>query len=296
MLGGAVLWHRVRGRIADLTGDGNDVITERHAGAFVVRRRLDPDRIEAVLERVDRRCADGDPDWLLGVDGASTASLFLDRSSDEPELRWYVEVPRNELERRDDPATTIAERFPVSHDAVVPGDDSVDGELLVHAVHPRRPRTLEAAEAGLLGRDELASDRTVDVELVRMDLESGLPERLADWLAGVSRRVIDGELSLGPIETWSEEMLEAEAMYTESVVLERRAGGYSLVQYMETAEMAAVYEAYYDTWNPVARAAELVLGRVLENPDDVLTYPIESGTEPLAHAIDPDRFRHPSEC
>jgi hypothetical protein len=129
-----------------------------------------------------------------------------------------------------------------------------------------------------------------------LHLKPGLAEWLADRFAGLSRRVENGEIDLGPVETWSGEMLEAEDMYTESVVLERRPEGYVLCGYMETEAMDGVYDAYYDTWNPVARASELVFGRVLEEPAQILEYPLGTGLEVLAHAVDPDRPRKPQEC
>ncbi|WP_202911751.1 DUF6176 family protein [Natrialba swarupiae] len=315
-LAGVFLWRRFRSSGRDSATAGGDlgsvavddgvgseavddeVVTERHAAAFLVRRRLDADGLDAdalegIVAEVRRRVAEDDPDWLLGVDAATTASLFLDRTA-QPELVWYVEVPRSVTATWDDPETVLADAFPVDHDAVRPETEPVDREMIVHAVHPNRPRAIEPTDRAVLAGPELASERTVDVELVRMDLNSGLPGRFADWMASLSRRVIDGELELGPIETWSQAMIEAEEMYTESVFLERRPDGYSLFQYMETEEMEHVYDVYYDTWNPVARISEVVLGRILANPDDVLSYPLETEFEPLAHAIDPDRFRRPS--
>ncbi|MCU4972092.1 hypothetical protein OB955_05015 [Halobacteria archaeon AArc-m2/3/4] len=299
-------WYRSR---SETTGSEptDGPITERHVAAFLVSRRLDPDDLETVSESVShaQRTADG-AGWVLGIDGATTASLFLDRGREgpetegegklepEPELVWYVEIPRSTLEEWDDPESTVRDAFPVTCEAVG-SPAGVDRELLVHAVNPERPRRVATEETPLEASDP-AADRTVDVDLVRMTLESGLPERLADRFAGLSRRVIAGDLTLGPIETWSAEMLDAETMYTESVFLERRADGYSLVGYMEAEEMQRVYDAYYDTWNPVARASEIVLGWVLTDPATILEYPLETDVELLAHAAHPDRPRRVSEC
>ncbi|MCW8173185.1 hypothetical protein D8S78_19085 [Natrialba swarupiae] len=49
----------------------------------------------------------------------------------------------------------------------------MDREMIVHAVHPNRPRAIEPTDRAVLAGPELASERTVDVELVRMDLNSG---------------------------------------------------------------------------------------------------------------------------
>ncbi|NKE34642.1 hypothetical protein GWG54_02185 [Natronococcus sp. JC468] len=271
-------------------------ITERHASAFLVRRRVDGDRLESVREAVAERYADpDDPRPLLGLEGATTASLFLDTGS-EPELLWYVEVPRSATADGEDAESRVETAFPLEHDALAATEARVDRELLVHAVNPDRPRTATGADDGplVVGGAELKDG--VDVDLVQLHLKPGLAERLADRFVGLSRRVAAGEIELGPIERWSGAMLEAEEMYTESIVLERRPGGYALCGYMETEAMAGVYDAYYDTRNPVARASEVVLGRVLEEPAGILEYPLGTGLETLAHAVDPDRPRRPEEC
>lgn len=282
-------------------GDEQRLITERHGAAFLVDRRIESGRVDAVTERVERTLAGSDPQRLLGLEGASTASLFLDRSGSDPELLWYVEVPRTIVAKWADPERTVADAFPIGHDALAEPSQATDRSLLVHAANPRRPRRLAADgsnsnEAGTLA---VAVDGTVpgvDVDLVRMDLEPGLPERFADWFAKVSRRVIDGELDLGRVEAWSGEMLDAERMYTESLLIERGDDGYAGYLYMEAADMQGVYDAYYDTRNPVARASEHLLGRLLRNPECVLEYPLETDAELLAHAVNPDRPRRPEDC
>ncbi|MDQ2049430.1 hypothetical protein RBH26_02930 [Natronolimnohabitans sp. A-GB9] len=57
---------------------------------------------------------------------------------------------------------------------------------------------------------------------------------------------------------------------------------------MEADEIQQVYDAYYDTRNPVARASECLLGRQLENPECILEYPPETNVELLVHAADPE--------
>ncbi|MCW8173184.1 hypothetical protein D8S78_19080 [Natrialba swarupiae] len=123
-LAGVFLWRRFRSSGRDSATAGGDlgsvavddgvgseavddeVVTERHAAAFLVRRRLDADGLDAdalegIVAEVRRRVAEDDPDWLLGVDAATTASLFLDRTA-QPELVWYVEVPRSVTATWDD--------------------------------------------------------------------------------------------------------------------------------------------------------------------------------------------------
>jgi hypothetical protein len=140
-------------------------ITERHASAFLVRRRVDEDRFEDVREAVAECCADpGDPGPLLGLEGATTATLFLDADG-EPELIWYVEVPRSATAGWDDFESRIEAAFPLEHDALAESEAEREGELLVHAVNPDRPRTVTGTDNGPLavGPDD---ERGVDIDLV----------------------------------------------------------------------------------------------------------------------------------
>ncbi|WP_247002064.1 DUF6176 family protein [Halosolutus gelatinilyticus] len=300
-------YRRRRSRI-DRTPTSEAVITERHATAFLADRAVDPTRVDELGTRVSQTLAEADPSELLGVDGASTATLFLDRGGAEPILRWYVELPRSVVDAWNDPDATIDEAFPIAHDALEPMDEPIDRELVVHAVNPSRPRSIAADDSDAdpnpdadreSGSLLVAADRDesgVDVELVRTRLESGFPERFADWFAELSRRVVAGDLDLDRVQSWSAEMLDAEEMYTESIFLERGADGYAALQYMEARDMRQVYDAYYATWNPVARLSELLLGRLLEEPSRILQYPFGSDIEPLAHAIAPDRPRRVADC
>ncbi|SIR63246.1 DUF6176 family protein [Natronorubrum thiooxidans] len=288
---------RYRSRI-ERSPDEGTIITERHATAVLVSRRIDPGHVETIKNEVSRTCLGVDPNRVLGFEEASTASLFINRSEATPELVWYVELPRAVVDEWDDPRSTVASAFPVDHDALEPVDHPDERTLLVHAVHPGRPRTTDPGQnrTGRSLEDSAASTQpAVDVELVRMRLKPGLPERLADWFERLTQQVISGERTLDRLESWSAEMLEQERMYTESIVLDRR-NGYTLYQYMEADEMQQVYDAYYDTWNPVARVAEHLMGRLLENPACILEYPLETEFELLAHAIDPDRPRRVGDC
>ena len=290
----AVAYGRHRSR-SDSARCDPPAATEREGAAFLVRRRVDPESVESLRAHVAGIVSGGDPEPVLGLEEVTTASLFLDLEGADPELVWYGEVPRSATASWESPQAVVDGAFPVEHEAILDGaaewsgaDSGVDRELLVHAANPARPRTVASGDGSLVTGPGGAA---VDVDLVRMRLRPGLPERLADGFAGLSRRVADGNLELGPIERWSAEMLDAENMYTESVFLERRVDGYALLGYMECEEMAHVYDAYYDTENPVARGSELVLGRLLEAPETILEYPLETDVELLAHAIAPDRPR-----
>lgn len=71
----------------------DEFINERHMQAVLVRRHVDPEPIEAVREAVSGTIPENDPDPLLSPEGATTASLFLNRNPTHPELVWYVELP-----------------------------------------------------------------------------------------------------------------------------------------------------------------------------------------------------------
>ncbi|ELY48395.1 hypothetical protein C495_02945 [Natronorubrum sulfidifaciens JCM 14089] len=274
------------------------IITERHATAVLVSRRIEPGHVETIENEISRTCLGSDPNRVLGLEGASTASLFIDRSDAAPELVWYVELPRAVVDEWDDPQSRVAAAFPIDHDALEPVDAPGERTLLVHAVHPQRPRTIDPGQSGVdrsLEEAGVSTQPAVDVELVRMRLKPGLAERLADWFERLTQQVISGERTLDRLDSWSAEMLEQERMYTESIVLDRH-NGYTLYQYMEADEMQQVYDAYYDTWNPVARGAERLMGRLLENPECILEYPLKTDFELLAHAIDPDRPRRVADC
>ncbi|QLG48981.1 hypothetical protein [Natrinema halophilum] len=272
-----------------------DPITERDATAFLIPRRIEPGHVETIRDHVSRTVIGSDPDRLLRIDGASTASLCLDQGRDPPEIVWYVEIPSAVVGEWDDPESRVGDAFPVEHERIGPTVEPVDRDLLVHAANPSRPRSIVPDERGPVDPTAPAAVRRVEVELVRMRLESGLPERLADRFARVSRRVAAGEVDLGPVETWSLDMLEAEAMFTESVFLERRLSGYELVQYMEASEMRRVYDVYDDSWNPVARLSAVVLDLGLDDPSCILDYPLESDFEAIAHVVHPNRPRRVGE-
>lgn len=271
-----------------------DPITERHVAAFLIRRPIDPGRLEAIRDAIDVNRTTEGADWLLGGGVGTTASLFLDPA--QPSIVWYIEVPRSRFTTVNRQWETLTSSFPLEHAALGDPDRRDGDELLVHAVHPSRPDTTIARAT--TGPDEPADTTVhpVDVELVELALKPGVPERLADWFARLTRRVTDGDLGLGRIETWSVAMLEAEDMFTESIFLERRPEGYRLVAFMEAADLGHVYEAFSDTWNPVARGSELILERVLERPQAILTRTPESGLELVAHATAPGRPRTAGEC
>lgn len=73
----------------------NEFINERHMRTFLVRQRIDPECVEAIREPISRTISEDDPSSLLSPGGATTASLFLNRNLTDPELVWYIELPRS---------------------------------------------------------------------------------------------------------------------------------------------------------------------------------------------------------
>ncbi|ELY91805.1 hypothetical protein [Natrialba taiwanensis] len=287
---GTAAWLHRSLRRSDISST-DEFIDERHMWAFLVRRRIDPQHVDAIREAVSKAMFEDEPSALLSLDGATTASLFLNRDPTTPELVWYVELPRSAIADWDDPEVTVSEAFPLTHDALADTDDTVERKLLVHAVNPLRPRTNVSDGVVSQHITGAGGERTVDIALVSVWFTAGLPERLADWFTDLTHRFKTGELNLGPIETWSVEMIDMENMYTETLFLERSATGYELLSYMEADEIQRVYDAYYDTWNPVARVSEIALNWALRDPSPILDYPLKTDFELLAHAITPNRPR-----
>jgi hypothetical protein len=193
------------------------------------------------------------------------------------------------------------------------GPDRPGSLLVVHARHPDRPAGYRTAD-GLAEPDGewtpavvLAADGPAsvpDVVFVRWRLRPGPATwflrgfaRFANWLDE------DGWLERR-FTAWSDPVLEAEDMWTETGFLERPVGGEpatgaarregergaAILGVMETAEMEGVTEGFYRTDSLVARVSERVLGWVVEEPARALRYEaLRTDFEPLVHAVSPER-------
>lgn len=236
-------------------------------------------------------------DPLLPGVGATTVSVFLRRpETDAVQLVWFVEHGDDDAWR--DPAAAIREHSPLfprvesalAGSPTVVAADADDATELVHAAVPDRPTAFadrtDALPIVCSGGDP-GGDRPDVVPLV-LGIRGGVGSLLAHGLAGLFART--PAWLEAKFEAASLDVMEAEGMYTETLLLERDAGGYRLWWYMESGGMEQVGEAYYESDSLVARASEYVLGWALERPERALVHPVEASEfEPLAHAVDPDR-------
>jgi len=273
--------------------------------SLMVRQRVDDGDAarEAVAAWAEDRA--GDVRSLLPVDGVTLATLFLDRADDRPgrgdgdALLWYLEVVDDDAPQWRAPARTVREASPLFDGSL--GDrlvettvhrDGGDGLLLTHATHPRRQARYAEHCGPSLVAPVAGDDLPIPVVVVAVRLRPGLRSRLV-WHAG---RAVDRLKSIDAVGRRAREqtdVIEEEAMYTESLLLERRPAseGHLLHYYMETESMERLYEAYEASDDPFARLSDWLFRRFL-SPDGAerfLTPPLESEAEVLVHAVDPDR-------
>lgn len=235
---------------------------------------------------------------VLPVDGVSTASVFV-RGDDLSDLVWYVEHDGDE--QWCDPAAVVREQSPLfpalagflaEREPTVVADGERDAVRLVHASLPGRPRGFadQTGELPVVLSADDADGGLPDVVPLRLAVEPGLGTAVARLFAGIVSRLADDGFVERAFDSWTQPVLEAEGMYTETLLLERTDAGYDLWWYMESAGMEQVGEAYYETDNRVARASEHVLGWVLERPERALAHPGEATDfELLVHAVAADR-------
>lgn len=272
--------------------------------AFLVRQSVTPgatEDVRALVADVKPPEPDGTA-WLLDGDGVVTVSLFLDRAGDDggdggghgdgagaastrDALVWYVEVDDERKSRLAGElargvADVVERQSPLSDRGLVdllgpgPTGDVDARQLVVHATNPNRPGTAPDA----------------DVVLPRIGIRSGVPTLFARGLAGMIERLRDTR-----VEQWFEAesmaVIEDERMWTETLWLERDAGGYAVRWYQEADDMEYVMEAYDASDSPVARVGDVVLNYLFETSFDELDDPVAAtDAELLAHATDPDRF------
>lgn len=137
----------------------------------------------------------------------------------------------------------------------------------------------------------------VEIVLLRMRVASGWPRRFVQILVRVllaeqfimRRGGVVGDAFRRLVNERLEPVLAEEAMYTESIFLDRRDGDLSLLWYMEAESMEAAYEGFVSSDHAVTDVAGRVAGWLFEDPERILSPNASSDYPLLAHAWHPDR-------
>lgn len=252
---------------------------------------------------------DGDARTLLPVEGVTLVTLFLDegefgwtddagRGSERGNaLLWYVEVVDDEVDAWTTPDATVRRESPLfergladalTDGATVHAAGHGEHRYVTHVTNPHRQERYSDAVGRTLVAPVADDDLPIPVAVTSLEVKAGptstLVARAVDVVNLIKR--LDRVRSRARVET---ETVEAEAMYTESLLL-RGVGDRQVVHYyMETEDMDRLYEAFHESDDWEARVSEWVLRRVLANPEAFLDPPLESECEVLIHAVDPER-------
>lgn len=252
---------------------------------------------------------DGDVRALLPVDGVTLVTLFLDDggfgrtdgADRDPgrgdALLWYVEVVDAGADAWRTPDATVREASPLFEAGLA---DLLAGEATVHAggrdghryvTHVTNP-SRRARYADAVGRPLVApvagDDLPIPVAIVSLALEPGVTSALAARAVDLVNRL----KRFDRVRSWARDetdTVEAEAMYTESLLLEAVDDRQVVHYYMETEDMDRLYEAFSESNDWEARFSEWLFRRVLADPTAFLEPPLESDCEVLIHAVDPER-------
>lgn len=287
-------------------GGGVDVFD-----SVIVRQPIRDGETAAVRETLAdwaREHTDGDARTLLPVDGVTLVTLFLDTGEfgwrpdgyegrRRDALVWYVEVADDDAPAWTDPDATIRAASPLFSagldgllraTATVHADGRDGHRLITHATNPdRQARYAEQCRSSLVA-PVAGDDLPIPVVVTSVPLKAGLVSRLV----GGAVRIGNWLKRFDRVAAWAREQtdtLEAEAMYTESLLLEPVGSRFVLHYYMETEDMARLYDAYEDSDNWEVRFSDWVMRRIFVDPDDFLEPPLETDCEVLLHAVDPER-------
>lgn len=300
----------------DREGGGGPTYPERGGvdvlDSLLVRQPIAPGKTAAVRDLLADWAEghrDGDARALLPVDGVTLVTLFLDDggfgltgdADRGPErgdaLLWYAEVVNADAGAWEAPDETVRSASPLfeagladllTGEATVHADGHGGHRYVTHVTNPdRRERYADAVGRSLVA--PVAGDELpIPVATVSLALKPGATSALVaravdavNWLKRFDR-----------VRAWARdetETVEAEAMYTESLLLEPAGDRQVVHYYMETEDMDRLYEAFYESDDWEARLSEWLLRRVLADPAAFLEPPLETDCEVLVHAVDPDR-------
>lgn len=185
---------------------------DRLTYVFLVRDSIRPAAAQSIRDVAAAiagdRSLDG-PSELTGIDGVHTASVFLDESTDEPSLSWYLEVDRTETRSRDLTEATVTQLLRTQSPLYVAGLDAfqptsnrswaVGGPLtsenvFTHTWHPERPRAPVAfvERDGPVFPSAASDDPSVEVALVELRVKPGVASWLVEWMTTQSHGASGG--------------------------------------------------------------------------------------------------------
>lgn len=300
-----------RDRSSEGIAEGTDTIEVDRGGIDVfdslfVRQDVRDGATNPLLEALAdwaRAHDDGDARSVLPVPGVTLVTLFLDRgdAGESDGLLWYLAVVDDGADEWTDPDATVREASPLfdgvleaflEPTATVHAHGVGGRQLLTHATHPRRQRRYADHCGDLLVAPVAGEALPIDVAVTTIPIEPGLTSRLVgravtlgNWITGIDR-----------VSEWMRDQtdaLEAETMYSESLLLEPVDGRRRLVlhYYMEAESAEQVWDAYHgsasDNWE--VRFSDWAMRRIFEDYDAFVESPFESDCEVLVHAVHPDR-------
>jgi hypothetical protein len=280
--------------------------------SLLVRQPIAAGRTQAVRDLLADWAGDhgdGGVRALLPVDGVTVVTLFLDdggfgwtddadRDSGRGDaLLWYVEVTDDDADVWADPDAAIRTASPLfdrglaallADGATVHTGGRPGHRYVTHVTNPHRRERYADAVGRSLVAPVAGDDLPIPVVIVSLPLKSGAVSTL------VARAVdlVNWCKQFDRVQDWARDetdTVEAEAVYTESLLLETVGDRQVLHYYMETEDMDRLYEAFYEADGWEARFSEWVLGRVLADPAAFLEPPLETDCEVLVHAVDPER-------
>jgi hypothetical protein len=253
--------------------------------------------------------ADGDVHTLLPVEGVTLVTLFLDDGgfgwTDDAEhnpqrndaLLWYIEVVDDGVEAWRTPDATIRSVSPLferglagllTGTATIHTDSHAGHRYVTHVTNPHRQERYVNAVGRSLVAPVAGDSLPIPVAITSLALKPGLTSTLVaravdfvNWLKQFDR-----------VQSWARDetdTVEAEAVYTESLLLEAVGDRQVVHYYMETEDMDRLYEAFYESDDWEARFSEWLLRRVLDTPETFLEPPLKTDCEVLLHAVDPER-------
>jgi hypothetical protein len=277
--------------------------------SFFVRQAVRSGATTEVLDLLSGWAAandDGTVRTLVPVDGVTLVTLFLDDgdsgfggagASTDDALVWYVEVADGTADAWSDPDETLREASPLfeaglgtllQEGADVFSNTDRNFQLATHAANPHRQRRYEETCGDPLVAPVTGERLPIEVVVTTVRLKPGWVSRLV----GYAVRVSNALKQFDPVDELlrdQTETLEREGMYTESLLFESTGDRRVLHYYMETEDMAQLYEGYGASDRLEVRFSDWVMRRIFADPAEFLEPPLESDCEVLIHAVHPER-------